>query len=506
MNAITYRLRLLEPVLVSQAHSGEENSAVGLPFVPGSALRGALADRYLHRHPTADPAVAPQFRRLFLDGAVCCLNAYPWRERRRTLPTPLSWFTEKETSDVPGATIYDWAMDPSQHLDHPKAPRGAFCTPVAAPAFASPARQVNVHILLENVVARTDENTVYRYEALAADEMLAGAIVAADTADLAAVRELLEPAELALGGAHLAGYGRGQLEDITDEDDWQEYEPTDSERPLVVTLLSDAIVRGASGQVDGDLSAALAHLLKLPKLAPLRSFHRLGLVGGYNRKWSLPLPQTLAVQAGSVFVYAAGTFAPEALRQVAALSIGERRAEGFGRLAVNWQAQAQLTWRPTKPLLLAEPELSAESRALAQAMAERRLRLLLERGLAETVSAATVERRPQNAQLSRVRTAAQQALAQGSLKPVLDHLVGLKGAREQFEKARLKEVSLLRWIEERATRLDVEMQLLRSRELPAVAGQSAVLTEALKIEYTARLLDGMMKRAIRQNQAAEEGA
>ena len=47
MKAIPYRLHLLEPVLVSQAESGEENSAVGLPFIPGSAIRGALVARYL---------------------------------------------------------------------------------------------------------------------------------------------------------------------------------------------------------------------------------------------------------------------------------------------------------------------------------------------------------------------------------------------------------------------------------------------------------------------------
>ncbi len=55
MKAILYRLRLLEPVLVAQAGAGEENSAVALPYIPGSAIRGALAARWLAGHPGARP-------------------------------------------------------------------------------------------------------------------------------------------------------------------------------------------------------------------------------------------------------------------------------------------------------------------------------------------------------------------------------------------------------------------------------------------------------------------
>ncbi|MDX9955153.1 MAG: CRISPR-associated RAMP protein Csx10, partial [Anaerolineae bacterium] len=83
MKALTYQLRLLEPVLVSQAETGEENSAIGLPFVPGSAVRGALAARYAQAHPQGDLAEDPATRALFLDGTVTFLNAYPAPDGRR---------------------------------------------------------------------------------------------------------------------------------------------------------------------------------------------------------------------------------------------------------------------------------------------------------------------------------------------------------------------------------------------------------------------------------------
>lgn len=56
------------------------------------------------------------------------------------------------------------------------------------------------------------------------------------------------------------------------------------------------------------------------------------LVGGFNRKWGLELPQTLAVSAGSVLVFeATQTLTPEELLTLEHEGLGDRKAEGFGR-------------------------------------------------------------------------------------------------------------------------------------------------------------------------------
>ena len=511
MKAITYRLRLLEPVLVSQAESGEENSAIGLPFIPGSAMRGALASRYLQVSPSSDPAMDTTFRGLFLDGSVCFLNAYPWREGARSLPRSFSWMTEKDFVDEDEGTACDWAIDPNLELDHPKAVRGEFCVMVEDTAhMVSPERQVNVHISLQDVNRRGDENTVYRYEALAVGEVLAGAVVSSNDELLERVKTLLDTSEITLGTAHRAGYGRVQIEDVKlSQGNWSEYSPADGQEDgeIVVTLLSDAIVRGGNGQANGDIGGPLAAALNMPDLKPGRSYQGLHLVGGYNRKWNLPLPQTWAIQAGSTFVFPAGSFAPDDLRRLAESGIGERRAEGFGRLAVNWQGHIKLHWEKAEKPEVAKVALSEESKALAQQMANRRLRLLLDRKLAAAVNSARLgAQRPQNSQLSRVRSATQQALVTGNFDDLMKHLANLKGARGQFEKARVGNIPLDRWIEERAKNLDVETQLQLGQppSLPEVAGQKAQLTDKLKVEYTARLIDGVMKKAAKLNQEEEE--
>lgn len=515
MKAITYRLRLLEPVLVSQAESGEENSAIGLPFIPGSAIRGALATLYLQASPSSDPAADITFRRLFLDNLVLYLNAYPWREGARALPRPLSWMTEKDEVGREWGTAFDWAVNPDHELEHPKPVEGQFCVMGDDTTYmVSPERQVNVHISLQNANERSDRdgNTVYRYDALIAGEVLAAAIVSNDDALLDLAKALLDRDEIAIGTAHRAGYGLVRIEDVKlVQGSWNEYDSgsgPDNES-IVVTLLSDVIVRGRNGQIDGDIGGALSTLLQASELKPLRSYHSLRLVGGYNRKWGLPLPQTWAIQMGSAFVFPAGSFRAEDIRHLTEWGIGERRSEGFGRLAVNLQSHAELRWEQARLPDLAAVELTEMSAVLARQMANRRLRLLLDRQLAAAVNGVRLgAHQPQNSQLSGVRTAAQQALVVSNFDAISKHLDNLKGAREQFEKARVGITPLNRWIEERVSKLDVEIQLKLGQPpaLPEVAGQTAQLTRELRVEYIARLIDGVMKKATKLNQTKEEGS
>ena len=42
MKALSYQVRLLEPLLATQLGAGEENSSQSSCFIPGSMLRGAL--------------------------------------------------------------------------------------------------------------------------------------------------------------------------------------------------------------------------------------------------------------------------------------------------------------------------------------------------------------------------------------------------------------------------------------------------------------------------------
>lgn len=526
MKALHYRLHVLEPVLVSQAGAGEENSAVGLPYIPGSALRGVLATRWLAKHPGTDLANDPQARALFLDGTVCYLNAYPELEEERSLPVPASWFVEKEQADDERAMIYDLAVAPEPDLPKKSLGEGIFCLverrepenaweePGFTTVLIAPERSNQVHITLEEVNRRGEGNQVYRYEALAPGQDFIGVILAPEAQDLGELKELLINGDLLLGTAHLAGYGRVSVEVVEETShDWREapsFAAPDGR--VVVTLLSPAILRSDNGQVGWDGGQALARSIGLPADARLlAAFGKTTLMGGYNRKWSLPLPQAWVLTAGSVFVFESAQIDRSALRRALDHGIGERRAEGYGRIAVNWQAAAQISQRPQQDFddTTANTPLSPTIRQLARQMAQRRLRAMLDQGLIKRVvqEADAVHNPPSNAQLSAIRQATLAGWAQNllTMEPLLNYLSELKEAgKSQLDRCRMGVYGprLREWLEERSRKLDVETQLLQGGSLPQVAGETADLTKELRVEYTARLIDGVMQVLARQNRGA----
>ncbi len=284
MKALLYRVHLEEPVLVSQAGAGEENSAVGFAYLPGSALRGALASKWLAKHPGVDLAADPSGRAWFLDGTVCYLNAYPALEEQRCLPVPASWFVAKDLADDPTATIYDLAIaSPPAKLQVKPPLGGSFCAVeregpkefgeavTSKTTLVGVERFDQVHILLEDVNRRGEGNQVFRYEALAPGQDFIGVIVAPEEEDLSEIRALLAEGSLLLGTAQLAGYGRATIEVLEEvPNGWQECPsyPTADDR-LVVTLLSPTILRGDNGQMGWDDGRALASALGLPANAEL---------------------------------------------------------------------------------------------------------------------------------------------------------------------------------------------------------------------------------------------
>jgi len=67
------------------------------------------------------------------------------------------------------------------------------------------------------------------------------------------------------------------------------------------------------------------------------------LVGGFNRKWGLPLLQTPAIKRGSVIALSHFADPNNALSSIYQTGLGERRNEGFGQVAIGWQGYPTFT-------------------------------------------------------------------------------------------------------------------------------------------------------------------
>lgn len=512
MIALPLRITLQEPLLATSLE-GDPNSATSYPFIPGSLIRGALATWYWKTRQLADLAVDETARRLFLAGTTRFLNAYPLdREGHRTLPVPLSWMKEKGSK--PPARIYDWSLGrENTDLEQPKTLNNPFCRLAdGVVELCTPLRRFNVHTQRDRKMGRATgkSGAVFRYESLAPGQIFGAVILFDHETDVGLLHPLLADGTMLLGGSHGAGYGLVAVEAEEPQSNWREINRPLADIPagetFILTLLSDALVRNENGQYTTTLTQEmLAYWLDVRSVKIHDIFKRSGVIGGFNRKWGLPLPQTSVIRAGSVFVLKSDKpVTAAAITSLESHGIGYRRTEGFGRVVINWHSEEELWLQKIEPeAQIEQPRLLAgESLALAQQMARRLLQRKVDGKLTDYINDLRFQPRGiRPSQLARLRVIARSAQRDNDTERVLDWLRDFQPtARKQFESARVRGDRLLDWLNARLTNPpSVWTQIsLQQDSLSAIGQERAELTEELAREVTLRLIDGVLARAIKE--------
>jgi CRISPR-associated protein Csx10 len=549
VRVITYQVRLLEPALVSEL-AGDPNSAVAFDYLPGSVLRGVFISLYLKTrpglNPDADLAIDEEARRWFFSGATRWLHAFPIdRLGQRSLPTPRSLHRDKNGEEQ---DLFDLAVaEPASTEGHQyKWERlGASFGRSAEGAFrlVRPRRQLSVHTArtrrygrARNAEQGLDEQkgdtrgAVYRYDALAAGQTFAAAVLCPDT-DAPRVKQLLDTAAtgtIHVGKSQTSGYGLAQIEQVSQpRTTWMEYawpeclQPDDEGKPpapisdtLVVRLLSDVLLRDETTGQETVEAEALCRLLanKLSStLTRQAAFVGRAVLGGFNRKWGLPLPQTQAVAAGSVLTIKVSDLDPQKLIDLMTEGIGARRAEGFGRLAFECQLPATLTADDRKQEFPASAiNLSNTADAeLAARVSRRILRQRLERRVTATALKFQVTGElPRNSQLARLRGLVQEALMQPApnlvrVKEFIAELEKRKSTRQQFKDAKVGDEALDKWLLAQLDKTGVDDWrnfFYESAAYPVVrlGGIESVPTEQMRQEYLLRWLAAFLQRLTKQ--------
>lgn len=542
MKVIAYQIKLLEPVLVTSL-DGDPNSATTFDFLPGSVLRGVIISRFIQHQHQHQHQQNKQYlfdadndyeQRLFFNGTTRYLNGYPLdRLNNRCLPTPLSWKQDKNEvakrqKDNP-APIFDYACDDStDEVEQEQNIQSLFCwlSPDNQVRLINPLRQLAVHTArtrrfgrampAERIRDDEDPGAVYRYEAIAPGQIFESMILCDHDRDVEFLKTLLD-GEAVIGGSRSGGYGRVKFEAVrTLQTNWREvgrslaYHSGDT---LVITLLSDTLLRDNNGQfsTDGNIVEATVKKQLSCELKLIQSFVRSRIVGGFNRKWGLPLTQTVAAQMGSTYIFAPSNCAQQKLLELENSGIGERRAEGFGRVAINWNVEEQLTIDSTPhEKKTSASSLSPTSRELAQRMAERLLRRQLDSQIivrANELTSRLQEKReklPHCSQLSRLRQRIHDALLQTEpqtqgIGEFLDNVKKHHITRRQFEQVELDGQTLLNWLDEKQQIVNQEkwkklLKLEQQGYLRSVAGIAPKLTDRLRNEYLLRLIDAVLAR------------
>jgi CRISPR-associated protein Csx10 len=363
MKYLRFDLTLRSPAIASTL-SGDPNSIATQLFIPGSAIRGALAARLIA---TGEDSDGERFRRLILSGAVRYLHAYPKINGARSLPIPLSWKSPKNEADkneakeaidlanYPGTATED--MDVEDFGDAwPKSALASCGGAFVSASVSSGQRTLDgvrvgarIHQQRDRAKGRPwkdrQENThgaIFAYEYLEEGQTFTGLIQVTDAAlaDLDRIKTLLaEP--MLIGRSRRSGYGGEAVISALDEIKREFAGATGQLNQDVATgthfrvlLTSSYIGRHPdTGQVDPTaIERELVEALGGRVILERRRW-AFETVGGFNRKWGLETPQVMAVRGGSILVLrAVQDIQLDALRAVEHDGLGERRVEGFGRV------------------------------------------------------------------------------------------------------------------------------------------------------------------------------
>ncbi len=500
-----FTLTLRAPLLATEL-GGDSNSATSALYVPGSAIRGAVA-----RAVSTDAATLHEF---ILSSAVRYLNAYPVESKARALPAPRSLRAVKGARPEGDGSVnlYDlaafsgtpdeqhsidgvWPEDDLVAADMP------FLVHVGSRALRAEVRtSSHTHQQRDRTRGHSwkqgdeEHGTIYSYEAINPGQRFRGMLLinGADEAEVTHRFERLRdffPDPLLLGRSRRAGYGGDvavEWEHAREREveDWPTIKADIAAGTKFRALLTAPYLGRDQENGQPDPAALLPELLKrlgnhsdAVRCTRVAFFGVNGVAGGYNRTWGMPLPQALTVAAGSlVLLEAKERILFSTIEAIEHAGLGERRNEGFGRICFLAGAYERKTVdRPAAKVERPDRPVSDLARQIQGRVFQGRLQREIAARAAQLARDATSP--PSTALLGRLRTGLQGA--PGTAPQTLATWLGdgehalRPSAMRQLERCRItvngSTTTLRNWLRQPPDAQQLSL-LLR---LPALAQQTA---------------------------------
>lgn len=370
---MTLSLRLLSPLALHRTRAGVQYVET-LDYIPGTALRGALAEAYLAQHGEPDQI----FEALFLSEQVLYGDLWPTIEDGPTTLIPATAQVCKRHGLQHKNSFRDSLLDGlSSHPADDKCPHceepldkagGGYLWDIQAVARLQPRSRLRVSTAIERGTGAIAREMLFTQHTLIGslkdnpkkDLFFQGTLRLADPALRDELALLLNTeARLFLGSGRSRGLGEVEI------DSWQETVPDDSlpkrwqrfnemaqqaggdpdKRYFSLTLLSrlalrDELFRPVLNKIGPGhfgLPNGVEWVCYPDSSRPVRFVDRV-VVAGWNAAMGLPKPDTVALARGSVLLFWCTPSQEQAvldqLKEIEVEGVGERRNEGFGQITV----------------------------------------------------------------------------------------------------------------------------------------------------------------------------
>ena len=384
-------LRLISPIALHRTRASIQY-AESLDYIPGIALRGALAEIYLSEHGEPDDDI---FQNLFISGQVQFGDLWPTRRSdfaRASVFLPATIRACKRYGLAHRDSLHDTLLDvfvESDLLECEHADNGDH------QECGEPLDRINGYLCnldgREKVAAKSElrvNAAIDRSTGTAAREMLfsqrtlttesegpekgeicfRGTLRLADSALKAPLDDFLKKnTTFFLGSGRSRGFGEvvvarfKEVEPTVSLDErWNRFNKVAHKaggdanyRYFSLTFLSHVALRDSTLRpVLGNIAPGHAGLPEGVKFVhrhdskqPVCFLNQI-TIQGWNAAQGLPKPDTVALERGSVLLFkchdSIGSEVLRCLAQIDAEGIGERRSEGFGRIAVCYPVHYQL--------------------------------------------------------------------------------------------------------------------------------------------------------------------
>ena len=335
--SLKIELENLAPLLVSST-PGE--SQISSDFIPGSAILGALAAKYLQQN---NNQADEKFLEYFYSGKIQFGNLYPKPkdDQRCFQPAPLSVKKVKVDKGDSGTEYMDLSSgnDLSEYVF-----KGGIDGYVAAGRNEkySVKKSVEAHHRRPDdrriAKATEDNGEFFQFEILDSGQCFSGEI-SGETSHLQMINDLLtEDALLRLGKSRTGQYGKCKLtvEPYVREESPEKWEANDT---LSFILKSDMVLLNENGFAEPSAERFVQHLEECLGLKPRdlkleKAWLKTGLTGGFLGIWHLPRVQYPCLSAGSVVTVknVSGNTINEAdIKHLVSQPLGLRTQDGMGQ-------------------------------------------------------------------------------------------------------------------------------------------------------------------------------
>jgi CRISPR-associated protein Csx10 len=340
MHSLTYRIITQSPIIIS-AISGDQNIVRTKQYIPGNTVLGVLAKRIIKKKSLGEKAHQDEdFYAWFLRGKLKIGNAYivssDVYKEYLNFPSPLSIGKEKY-----GSIVYDALFtetDETQYI-------GDFCCLTDdSLQIQSVKTQIGFHYG-RNVRNSGDfQKDIFTCESIASEQTFKGEILG-DSGDLERLLQYTGKQWTAyIGRSKNAQYGKVNFQFVNDKPQKRTFDiSADINKQISMTLLSDLILYNDFGYPTIDVDILEKELRnRLGDVRIKKAFVKKSEVENFISVWRLKKPSESCFKAGSVFLLEIDKEELSALQALQESGIGERRHEGFGRVAFGWQNHSEL--------------------------------------------------------------------------------------------------------------------------------------------------------------------